>query len=251
MKNNYLFYKHNIGAVAVVLLLSGIVSCKKPVITYEHFESANIAVMNAWNNEDMPDLNFSIDTSKKLHDGAIYYTRQLDYLVVFAGNRTAKFKNAEDGNTVLEKQINLASKKIYSLFLTGTKSAPDAVFVEDDVANEPAIGKYRIRVANMVTDVGSNYELRVAREGQTLADAQKLVDATSPKTVSGFKDYSSDPNPEQRFQLWAISAGKDTILADRVLLTSQRAYTFTISGGKDDGLHQTSLNSYINVLPYR
>lgn len=251
MKNKFLSYNRLKGAVIVMLLISGIVSCKKPGITSENFQASNIAVMNAWNNEDEPELDFSIDTSKKLHFGTVYYGRQLDYLVVYAGTRTAKFIDDNDGSTVLEKSINLESKKIYSLFLTGTKSSPETVFVEDDVANEPPAGKYRVRVANMVTDAGSSYELRVAKDGQPLASAQTLVGATQPKTVSGFKEFSSDANPEQRFMVWVISPNKDTLSVNRVLLTSQKAYTFTISGGKNGGIGLTSLNSFVNVLPYR
>lgn len=251
MKNKYHLNNRIKGAIVAILLISGLISCKKTGITSENFQASNIAVMNSWNNEDLPDLDFSIDTSKRLHDGTMYFERQLDYRVVYSGSRTAKFKNDADGSSVLEKPINLESKKIYSLFLTGTKNAPEAVFVEDDVATEPAAGKYRIRIANMVTDAGSNYELRVAKDGQPLASAQKLVDATAPKAVSVFKEFSSDPDPVQRFRVWAVSPGKDTIMTEHILLTSQRAYTFTISGGKDAGLHYTTLNSYINVLPYR
>lgn len=251
MKNKNLFYNYIKGAAIAALLVSAFVSCKKPEITSENFLAANIAVMNAWNNEDQPDLNFSIDTSKKLHFGVVNYGRQLDYLVVNAGNRTVKFVNTNDGSTAFENPVNLESKKIYSLFLTGTKIAPDVVFVEDDVATEPAVGKYRIRIANMVTDAGSQYELFAAKDGQALALAQKLVSSTTGKSVSAFAEYASGPNPEQRFSVWAINAGKDTLQADRVLLTSQKAYTFTISGGKTEGLKTTSLNSFTNVLPFR
>lgn len=251
MKNNcFVFYRMK-GTLVIALLVFGMISCEKIEITSENFQAANITVMNAWNNEDFPDVNFSIDTSKKLHFGSMYYERQLDYLVVYAGNRTAKFKNDGNGSTVLEKQVDLESKKIYSLFLTGIKTAPEAILVEDDVATEPPVGKYRIRVANMVTDAGSNYELRVAKEGQTLVDAVSLVDATLPKSVSVFKEYSCDPNPEQRYQVWAISAGKDTIRSNRILLASQKAYTFTINGGKDGGVGYTDLNIFTNVLPFR
>lgn len=251
MKNNFLQYNQKIRMGFLILLLAGIVSCKKNSITSENFQAANITVVNAWNNEDMPELKFSLDTSKTLHNGTMFYGRQLDYLVVYAGNRTAKFKKDDDGSTVIEKAVNLESKKIYSLFLTGTKASPDAVIVEDDVATEPAVGKYRIRTANMVTDAGSNYELWVAKQGQPLSSAQKLVDATASKAVSAFKDYSSDPDPVQRYQVWAIAPGVDTVTVSSVLLTSQKAYTFTVSGGKNSGILQTSLSTFTNVLPFR
>lgn len=251
MKNNFLRYNQKISIGFLMLLLAGTVSCKKNGITSENFQAANITVLNAWNNEEMPELKFSLDTSKTLHNGTIYYSRQLDYLVVYTGNRVVKFKNAGDGSPVLETSVNLESKKIYSLFFTGTKAAPEAVIVEDDIASEPPAGKYKIRVANMVTDAGSQYELFAAKEGQTLAQAQKLVSSTTGKAVSAFTEYASDPNPEQRFSVWAINAGKDTMLATRVLFTSQRAYTFTLSGGKNEGLKTTSINTYTNVLPFR
>lgn len=250
MKIRYYLSDYRIVVVVVFLVFFGFISCKKPGVTYEDFESANIAVMNVWNNEDAPVLKFSLDTSKALHTGNVTFGRQLTYQVVYAGNRTMKFKLAADGNSVFEKPLNLESKKIYSLFLTGTKSSPDVVAVEDNVVAEPPVGKYWIRVANMVTDPGSQYALYAAQVGRTLNDAQQLVSSTPVKTVSAFAEFASSPNVEQRFRLWAIDSGRDTLLFDNILLSSQKAYTYTIGGGKNDGRKSTSIYSFLNVLPY-
>lgn len=107
-----------------------------------------------------------------------------------------------------------------------------------------------IRVANMVTDPGSQYALYAAQVGQTLNDAQQLVSSTPVKTVSAFAEFASSPNVEQRFRLWAIDSGRDTLLFDNILLSSQKAYTYTIGGGKNDGRKSTSIYSFLNVLPY-
>ena len=243
MKIKHYIYNCRIAVVVIILVLSGFVSCKKPGVTYEDFEAANIAVMNVWNNEDAPQLKFSLDTSKALHTGNVTFGRQLTYQVVYAGNRTMKFKSATDGKPVFEKPLNLESKKIYSLFLTGTKSSPEVVTVEDNVVTEPPVGKYWIRVANMVTDPGARYALYAAKVGQTLGDAQVLVSPTPAKTVSAFAELASNVKPEQRFRLWAIDSGRDTLLFDNILFSSQKAYTYTIGGG-------TSIYSFVNVLPF-
>lgn len=250
MKINH--YNHNcqITVVAIILVLSGFMSCKKPGITYEDFQAANIALVSVWNNEDAPPLKFSLDTSNALHAGNITFGRQLGYQVVYAGNRSLKFKSALDGSPVFEKPMNLESKKIYSLFLTGTQDSPEVVSVEDDVATEPPVGKYWVRIANMVTDPGAQYTLYAAEVGKELEDARVLVNATPEKTVSAFAEQSSSVNPEQRFQLWAIDSGKDTLFFDNILLSSQKAYTYTIGGGKNEGRQSTSAYSFVNVLPF-
>lgn len=250
MKIKHDIYNCRITLVVIILVLSGFISCKKPGVTYEDFEAANIALMNVWNNEDAPQLKFSLDTSKALHAGNVTFGRQLTYQVVYAGNRTMKFKSATDGNPVFEKPLNLESKKIYSLFLTGTKSSPEVITVEDNVVTEPPVGKYRIRVANMVTDPGAQYALYAAKVGQTLDDAQVLVNATPVKTVSAFAELASNANPQQRFRLWAIDTGRDTLLFDNILFSSQKAYTYTIGGGKNEGRKSTSIYSFVNVLPF-
>ncbi|MCC7524439.1 MAG: hypothetical protein IT250_06430, partial [Chitinophagaceae bacterium] len=124
------------------------------------------------------------------------------------------------------------------------------VTVEDNVVAEPPVGKYWIRVANMVTDPGSQYALYAAKVGQTLGDAQVLVSPTPVKTVSAFAELASTPDPTQRFRLWAIDSGRDTLLFDNILFSSQKAYTYTIGGGKNEGRKSTSIYSFVNVLPF-
>lgn len=243
-------YTSRITVSVFMLLVTGLISCKKPGITYEDFEAANIAVLNVWNNEDAPQLTFSLDTSKALHGGNVSYGRQLGYYVIYAGNRTMKIKGVNDGSSILEKPLNLESKKIYSMFLTGTKKSPEVVMVEDNVAVESPVGKYRIRVANMVTDPGSQYALYAAEVGQTLDNAQVLVNPTPVKTVSDFAEFASNANPQQRFRLWMIDSGRDTLLFDNILLSSQKAYTYTIGGSKNEGLKKTSVHSFVNGLTY-
>lgn len=250
MKIKYFISNHPTTAILIILFLIGYSSCKKPGYTFEDFDAANIALINVWNNEDMPPLKFSLDTSNPLHNGNVNFGRQLGYQVVYAGNRTLKFNYSDDGSSVFEKAMNLESKKIYSLFLTGTKDSPELVSVEDDVANEPPAGKYRIRIANMVTDAGAKYALYAAKVGETIDDAQMLVNPTPVKTVSDFAEYSSNVNPEQRFRLWAVDSGRDTLLFDNILFSGQKAYTYTIGGGKDEGQKSTSIYSFVNVLPF-
>lgn len=250
MKSKKLTYTFRITVSVIIVLAIGLISCKKPGITYEDFEAANIAVLNVWNNEDAPRLAFSLDTSRALHAGNVSYGRQFGYYVIYAGNRTMKIKDVNDGSSILEKPLNLESKKIYSLFLTGTKSSPEVVMVEDNIAAEPSVGKYWIRVANMVTDPGSQYALYAAKVGQTLDDAQVLVNPTPVRTVSDFAEFSSDANPQQRFRLWAIDSGRDTLLFDNILFSSQKAYTYTVSGSKNEGLKNTSVHSFTNGLAY-
>lgn len=226
-------------------------SCKKSEgPTYENFTSANITVLNAWNNEDDPELTFHLDTSKRLHTGTIQYGRQLSpYMIVYAGNREAKFKINGTDNVVLKKNLNLESKKIYSLFLTGSKAAPELISVEDNVAQEPAAGKYWVRLANMTTD-GDQYELRFAKDGQALTNAVNLITAVGTKNVSLFKESNADANPTQRYTVWAIAPGIDTVTFDRVVLASQKAYTFTIAGSENTGFKSTNGFTFTNVLPY-
>ncbi|HRP33967.1 MAG TPA: hypothetical protein PKV73_18845 [Agriterribacter sp.] len=83
-----------------------------------------------------------------------------------------------------------------------------------------------------------------------MAEVQQLVNSTPVKTVSAFAEFASSPNVEQRFRLWAIDSGRDTLLFDNRLLSSQKVYTYTIGGGKNEGSTSSSNYSFVNVLPF-
>lgn len=231
-----------------IVYFSGILpGCEKPGVTREDFEASNLAVFDCWNDGANTELQFSIDTSKTLHDGSLTFGRILDYLIVYSGNRTARFINAGDGSSVLNADIVLEDKKVYSLFLTGSLASPETVLVEDAVVPNPSPDKYKLRVANMITGTGSGYTVAIAATGEPLASAAVLESAVSNKSVSAFKEFSEIR--EKRYDIYAINPGVDTIVNPNVLLVGERSYTISLSGQKGSA-YGSRMDLFENVLRY-
>lgn len=243
---NNIKYK-SVLSLLIVYFMVILTGCEKPGITIENFKASNLAVYDCWNDGENTELYFTIDTSNTLHDGSLSFGRILDYLIVYSGNRTAKFINAGDGSSVVSANIALEDKKVYSLFLTGTLSAPETVFIEDAVVPGPTPDKYKLRVANMISGAGSAYTVAIAATGEPLSSATILESAINNKTVSDFKEFSEIRG--KRYDIYAINPGVDTILNPNVLLVGERSYTISLSGQKGSA-YGSRMDLFENVLRY-
>ncbi len=216
-----------------VLATFGIITftgCKKSGVTFENIDVSNIAVYDYWNDGEDIKLDFSLDQSKKLHTGQLSIGRVLDYLTVNSGKRKANFINSDDGSPVYSTDIDLVSKKVYSLFLTGTKDQPESVFVEDDIANEVPADNYRLRVANMNTDASGKFNVLIADKDAPLSTAVSLENAVGYKGVTPFKQF--DEIKFKYYDIWAVNPGVDTLVNRNILLVGGRSYSITLYGQK-------------------
>lgn len=245
MYNKNIFKR--IFGLLTILLASLTISCEKPGVTYENFEASNVAVYDFWNDGENSNLAFSIDTSNTLHDGSLTFGRILDYLIVYSGTRSAKFVNKDDNSTVNTTSVSLENKKVYSLFLAGTKSSPETILVEDNIAQNPSPDKYNVRVANMITDAGANYTVAIAETGAALATATLLESNVAYKSVTPFKEINEVRG--KRYDIYAINPGVDTIRNINVLLVGERSYTINLYGQKGSA-YGSNMGLYENVLRY-
>ncbi|MEO6135500.1 MAG: DUF4397 domain-containing protein [Ginsengibacter sp.] len=243
------FFK-NLKVARTVLITFGIITftgCKKPGITFDNFEATNVAVIDYWNDGDDIRLDFSLDQSKKLHTGQLTIGRVLDYITVNSGKRKANFINSDDSSSVYSGDVDLVSKKVYSLFLTGTKDHPESVLTEDDIATEVPADNYRLRVANMNTDAAGKFNFLIANKDAPLATAVSLESAVGYKTVTAFKQFN-----EVRYKyydLWAVNPGVDTLVARNLLLVGGRSYSLTVYGQKGTP-YGSNIGFITNVLSY-
>lgn len=232
-----------IASVGVIVFIG----CTKPGITNENFEASNIAVMNYWNDGQDISLDFSLDTSQKLHTGQLTFGRDLDYLTVFSGKRKAKFNNSDDASPVYSADVDLVNKKAYSLFLTGTMNNPESVLVEDDIVTAVPVDNYRLRVANMNTSASGKYNFLIAGKDEPLSTAISLESAVGYKTVTAFKQFNEDKY--KRYDIWAINPGVDTVVNRNILLIGERSYTITLFGQKNTP-YGSGMDLVTNVLRY-
>ena len=243
------FFK-KLKVALIVFSTFGIIAftgCKKPEVTSENFSASNIAVYDYWNDGEGISLDFSLDKSKKLHTGQLSIGRVLSYLTVNSGKRKANFINSDDSSSVYSTDIDLVNKKVYSLFLTGTKDHPESVFVEDDVASEVPVENYRLRVANMNTDAVGKFKVLIADKDALLSTAIPLETAVGYKTVTAFKQFN-----EVRYKyydIWAINPGVDTLVTRNLLLVGGRSYSITLYGQKDTP-YGSNTGFITNVLSY-
>lgn len=237
----------SILSLLIMFSVSIVTGCKKPGVTYENFQASNLAVFDCWNDGIDTKLLFSLDTSHALHNGSLTFGRILDYLVVYSGNRTAKFLNADDNSPVASTTIALEDKKVYSLFLTGTLNSAEAVLVGDDVAQNPSPYKYKLRVANMVTETNANYTVSIATAGAPISSRVAIESNVGYKTVTAFKEFNEIR--AKHYDIYAINPGVDTIKEADVLLTGERSYTICLMGQKGSP-YGTDINLFQNVLRY-
>lgn len=243
------FFKKFKGALPMLATVGVIVfiGCTKPGITNENFEASNIAVIDYWNDGQGISLDFSLDTSKKLHTGQLTFGSDLDYLSVYSGKRKAKFINSDDASPVYSADVDIVNKKVYSLFLTGTMNNPESVLVEDDIVTSVPVDNYRLRVANMNTSASGKFNVLIAGKDEPLSTAISLESAVGYKTVTAFKQFNEDRY--KRYDIWAINPGVDTLLNRDILLIGEKSYTITIFGEKNTP-YGSGIGLVTNVLRY-
>ncbi len=245
---NINFFK-NLKLVFVAFTATGCVAltaCKKTGVSSENFEASNLAVYDYWNDGENASLNFTLDQSNKLHTGQLTFGRYLNYLTVISGKRKANFQSSEDNSPVLSTDIEMANKKVYSLFLTGTKEQPESVFAEDNIADGVPVDKYQIRVANMNT-TGGSYNVLVAPKDAPFSDATVLETAVTYKTVTAFRLLSEESGA--RYDIWAVNPGVDTVVYRNILLVGERSYTIALCGEKNTG-YGSQINLVTNLLQF-
>lgn len=132
-------------------------SCKKPGTTYENFQASNLRVVNGF--PDRSDVKFYLDSFNLTLNGTLDYNTVSPYYVVYSGACRAKFYSQNTTDTFATDNIQLDSKKIYSLFLAGTVASPKLWLTQDDLS-EPPTDKAKLRLANLAL-TGGNVDVTI------------------------------------------------------------------------------------------
>jgi hypothetical protein len=111
------------------------------------------------------------------------------------------------------------------------------MLVEDEMI-EPAVGKYRLRVANFVPDPARPIDVYSRRE------KRKIVTGLDYKKVGAFVELSIPAISDTLDVFDATSPTKPLYSATNFLPVSKRVYTFYAQGRR--GFRTEALSSYTN-----
>lgn len=99
-------------------------------------------------------LDLALD-GKRLYLNFFNYTNRVDYFRITAGTRAFSVYYSGDLEAAINRNIELAENKYYSLFIVDTLSKMSIVMAED-VPTLPGADSVKIRLANMSPDIGKS-----------------------------------------------------------------------------------------------
>lgn len=141
------------------------------------------------------------------------------------------------GDTAFKANLDLQAGKFYTAFLVGASPTQEVMLVEDEMV-EPAVGKYRLRVANLVPDPARPIDVYSRRE------KRKIVTGLDYKKVGAFVELSIPAISDTLDVFDATSPAKPLYSATNFLPVSKRVYTFYAQGRR--GFRTEALSSYTN-----
>ena len=123
-----------------LLSVLGLASCKKDSPTFSPLASLNVA------NSVIDGRNVKLNTN--VRDSATLFSYKLFQLNASTETQI-KLSPSNNAATSYYNQVqNVVNGGIYSLFLTGSAAAPDAVFVKDEIPPFSADSIIRVRIIN-------------------------------------------------------------------------------------------------------
>lgn len=144
-------------SVAALLMING---CKKPAeTTYEAFNASNIRVVNGL--PGRTGVKFYLDTINITMNSTLNYGTNSIYYVVKSGTKRAKLFSTSTSDTFAVRDVQLETRKNYSLFFAGSVGAPKYFLTEDDLVPPPT-DKVKIRLANLAI-TGGNVDLTIQK----------------------------------------------------------------------------------------
>ncbi|MGH2649244.1 MAG: DUF4397 domain-containing protein, partial [Ginsengibacter sp.] len=161
-------------------------------------------------------------------------------------------------DTIATKDIQLDSKKIYTLFLLDSLGSPKLLLTEDDLSEPSSADTTKIRLANLAK-TGGNVDVTVQLE-DTLSLPQPKPEVTvftnvPPQTIS---DYTRMTVPTtkgstspQMHTIRVYEAGTTNLLAMGVGdLRGPATYTIVVTGVKGTLDYPLGVNTYLEWLSW-
>ncbi len=201
--------------LSILTLAIFIASCKKDNTLAE---VSDVSVINA--SPIDTELDFVID-NKKVNTQAFKYGNIIDYFTANSGTRTFDIYNRADKSKVLSSPLNLAYKKIYSIFIVDTASKTKFVLVKDDLTR-PESGKAKIRFIHLSPDA-SGLDVKISSASVLFSD-KAFKEYTDFKTIDGDKTYSFD----------IVEKGTSNVMATLkdIQIKKNKIYTILVKGLK-------------------
>lgn len=137
-----------------ITLSVGMYSCKKPGVTYETFEASNLRVINGLTGPTK-NVKFYLDSFNLSLTGTLNYGGVSAYWVVKTGIKSASLYNTTTKETFAKKDIQLDSKKSYTLFIADTLGSPKYFLTEDNLSQPASADKAKVRLANLAKTGGN------------------------------------------------------------------------------------------------
>ena len=140
------------------------------------------------------------------------------------------------GDTAFKANLDLQAGKFYTAFLIGASPTQEVMLVEDEMI-EPAVGKYRLRIANLVPDPARPIDVYSRRE------KRKIVTGLDYKKVGGFIELSI-PTISDTLDVFDATSPTKALYFATILPVSKKVYTFYAQGRR--GFRTEGLSSYTN-----
>ena len=140
------------------------------------------------------------------------------------------------GDTAFKANLDLQAGKFYTAFLVGASPTQEVMLVEDEMI-EPAVGKYRLRIANLVPDPARPIDVYSRRE------KRKIVTGLDYKKVGGFIELSI-PTISDTLDVFDATSPTKALYFATILPVSKKVYTFYAQGRR--GFRTEGLSSYTN-----
>ncbi|MCL6261185.1 DUF4397 domain-containing protein [Aquiflexum sp. TKW24L] len=199
--------------------------------------SAFVAIYHG--SPDGPDLDIYAE-SRKINNQALLFGQTFPYSGFFAGERRLRFNPFNAQNTLLEKNVNLAQDKIYTVFLVNKAADLDAIQVED-IWEEPDGVKSQLRLVHLSPDSG---DLEVS-----IADQTPFGTATSYLSVTDFLQHGKG---KVKVVVKSKTSGEILVTVDEIELLGNRVYSLIIRGFENpsNGNNPISVQLLTNFIKF-
>jgi hypothetical protein len=216
--------KSLIAALAITTLLG---SCMKDEDIQPQQPVSGLSIVHA--SPTTENLDVYVDNTKAVADLA--YTKKVDYLNLFPGNRKLTITKKGIQTPLFAEQLTLKDYFGYTLFIVDQLETVKFLFLEDDLT-KPATGKAKVRFVNLSPDAPA----------LNLSIAGKETDLVTNKL---FKEYSTfaeiDAAEKVTFNVKNKgTGGLETSLTD-VKIEAGGIYTIWVKGLKATTTGDTKL----------
>ena len=249
--------------ISVACIFMAMIACEKTLLDdniqwqYSDPSNANLKVLNAYTSnvpagapgvgvtrfyvyQEKTKLNGNALTAPGSWPSTATYASikagQANYFLLLDRRVGNDYGTYVKGDTAFKANLDLQAGKFYTAFLIGASPTQEVMLVEDEMI-EPAVGKYRLRIANLVPDPARPIDVYSRRE------KRKIVTGLDYKKVGGFIELSI-PTISDTLDVFDATSPTKALYFATILPVSKKVYTFYAQGRR--GFRTEGLSSYTN-----